>query len=87
MSFGIGNRFGAFLLLGAVALGAVACAPTDLESTPIKVATPKGEVVCQLYTRDLVYWDRAISEPAGMSPDEADAICRGRGDEWKKTGR
>jgi hypothetical protein len=57
------------------------CSPRELETTPVRVATPKGDVICQLYTLELVYWDRAIHVPAGMNPDEADNICRAKGDE------
>ncbi|MBO9445047.1 hypothetical protein [Ruegeria sp. R14_0] len=58
------------------------CIPTpeDLESTPVKVQTPKGEVTCQLYRQDRVTWDRAINFPATkMSVPEADAYCRQEG--------
>ncbi|WP_170424797.1 hypothetical protein [Ruegeria arenilitoris] len=58
------------------------CIPTpeDLETTPVKVQTPKGEVTCQLYRQDRVTWDRAINFPATkMSVPEADAYCRQEG--------
>ncbi len=54
--------------------------PEDLESTPVKVQTSKGEVTCQLYRQDRVTWDRAINFPATkMSVPEADAYCRQEG--------
>lgn len=54
--------------------------PEDLESTPVEVQTPKGEVTCQLYRQDRVTWDRAINFPATkMSVPEADAYCRQEG--------
>lgn len=54
--------------------------PEDLETTPVKVQTPKGEVTCQLYRQDRVTWDRAINFPATkMSVPEADAYCRQEG--------
>lgn len=59
-----------------------ACIPTpeELETTPVKVQTPKGEVTCQLYRHDRVTWDRAINYPANkMSVPEADAYCRQEG--------
>lgn len=74
-------------VLAVVALGAAACTPHDLESPPVKVSTPKGDVVCQLYTRSVLDWDRAIKVPAGMSAETADGICRNRGIEWKETGK
>ncbi|WP_170480607.1 hypothetical protein [Ruegeria arenilitoris] len=58
------------------------CIPTpeDLETTPVTVQTPKGEVTCQLYRQDRVSWDRAINFPATkMSVPEADAYCRQEG--------
>ncbi|SLN71611.1 hypothetical protein [Ruegeria meonggei] len=54
--------------------------PEDLETTPVKVQTPKGEVTCQLYRQDRVTWDRAINYPATkMTVPEADAYCRQEG--------
>lgn len=75
----------AVLALAVPALSA--CAPQDMESTPVKVETPKGDVLCQLYARDLIYWDRAVQVPTGMSAADADAICRARGEAWKTTGK
>lgn len=72
--------------LGALVLAAMvsaACTPQELESTPVPVETPKGKVICQLYTLEMVYWDRAVHVPAGMTPDEADQICRAKGEELK----
>lgn len=67
------------LLLGTALLAA--CAPRDLETTPVKVETAKGTVTCQLYTHDMVYWDRAIHRPEGMSADQADGVCAAKGQE------
>ncbi len=54
--------------------------PRDLETTPVKVQTPKGVVTCQLYRQDRVDWDRAIDFPATkMSVPEADAYCQQEG--------
>ena len=49
--------------------------PQSYESEPVEVTTPIGVVTCQLYTRDLVVWDRAIDRPEGMTVSTADAIC------------
>lgn len=49
--------------------------PEAYESEPVKVQTQAGIVTCQLYTRELVVWDRAIDRPEGMSVSTADAIC------------
>lgn len=72
--------------LGALVLAALliaGCTPQELETTPVPVETPKGKVICQLYTLEMVYWDRAVHVPAGMTPDEADRVCRAKGDELK----
>lgn len=67
------------LVLGGLLLAA--CSPRDMETTPVKVETAKGTVVCQLYTHDLVYWDRSIQRPDGMSADQADGVCAAKGRE------
>jgi hypothetical protein len=64
--------FGALVLLGA-------CTPSSMETPPVRVQTSKGAVDCQLYTKSRVYWDRAISAPAGMTPEQADEVCRAKG--------
>lgn len=53
--------------------------PQSYETTPVQLKTPKGIVVCQLYTREQVLWDRAIDRPGTMSVREADDICRAEG--------
>lgn len=75
------------VVLGTLTLSTSACTPRNFESSPVKIVTPKGEVICQLYTRDITDWDRAIKIPSGMSPETADGICRARGLEWKTTGQ
>ncbi|NOC44666.1 MULTISPECIES: hypothetical protein [Ruegeria] len=75
-------RFKTLLLFPVVAIVTTACIPTpeELETTPVKVQTPKGVVTCQLYRHDRVTWDRAIDFPASkMSVPEADAYCRQEG--------
>ena len=70
------------ILFSAIAVAVSACVPSpeDLETTPVKVQTPKGVVTCQLYRQDRVTWDRAIDFPATkMSVPEADAYCRQEG--------
>lgn len=69
-------------LLGLLLLGA--CAPRDLETPPVKVETAKGTVVCQLYTQDIVYWDRSITRPDSMTTKEGDAICIAEGRKMKQ---
>jgi hypothetical protein len=66
-----------FVLLVA---GLAACvSPESYESEPVEIDTPAGVVTCQLYTRDLVIWDRAIDRPDSMSVSTADAICVNEG--------
>ncbi|MCA0927021.1 hypothetical protein [Ruegeria profundi] len=69
------------LVLPVVAsLAACIPSPKDLETEPVKVQTPKGEVTCQLYRQNRVVWDRAIDFPATkMSVPEADNYCRQEG--------
>ncbi len=59
--------------------------PTQYESEPVKVESAQGVVVCQLYTRERVLWDRSIDRPANMSVEQADDICRAEGERQKTT--
>ena len=71
-----------FVLTLPVLAVLTACIPSpeDLETTPVKIQTPKGEVTCQLYRQDRVTWDRAINYPGTkMTVPEADAYCRQEG--------
>lgn len=52
-----------------------ACSPAMFESEPVTVKTDKGSVVCQLYTREIVEWDRPITFSTSITPDEAYHIC------------
>lgn len=73
-------RFFAVAVPLMVTLSACVPSPEDLETTPVKVQTPKGVVTCQLYRHDRVTWDRAIDFPATkMSVPEADNYCRQEG--------
>lgn len=74
------------LLLLAAAACLTACAPSQFETEPVEVETPAGTVTCQLYTRGMVDWDRAIARPESMSVAAADAICRQRGVELQRGG-
>ncbi len=63
-----------FLMLGLLAVSA--CVPGEaFETDPVRVPTTKGDVYCQLYTRDIVMWDHSISHTNNMSTEEADDIC------------
>jgi type IV pilus biogenesis protein CpaD/CtpE len=72
--------------LAAALLAGCVQSPEAYETTPVKVETPKGIVTCQLYTREIVVWDRAIDRPAKMGVQEADAICRAEGERQKAGG-
>ncbi|THH38542.1 hypothetical protein E4Z66_02945 [Aliishimia ponticola] len=73
----------AFLIPAGVLLAACAPDPRSYETTPVKLETPQGVVTCQLYTDEIVAWDRAIDRPSKMSVTEADDICRAEGQRRK----
>lgn len=62
-----------------VLLAACSIDPKDYESSPVTVQTAEGPVVCQLYTKAIVRWDRAIQRPGTMSVETADQICLNEG--------
>ena len=76
-----------YVLPAAMVAVVAACSinPKDYESPPVTVKTPKGPVVCQLYTKEIVEWDRSIHRPASMSVDEADAVCLEEGRRQKNS--
>lgn len=67
------------LLVATAFISACAQDPRDYETTPVEVKTKQGTVVCQLYTRERVLWDRAIDRPESMSVRTADDVCRAEG--------
>ena len=73
---------------GVAFCGAAGCAidPRNFETEPVEVTTSKGVVVCQLYTKESVVWDRAIDRPDDMGVREADDICRAEGARQSETG-
>jgi len=68
-------------LLSFVSLFLAACIPDpkSFETEPVVVQTSVGPVTCQLYTAEIVAWDRAIDRPERMTVAEADAICQAAG--------
>ncbi|MEL7013596.1 MAG: hypothetical protein AAFO72_09980 [Pseudomonadota bacterium] len=76
------------MIAGMALLGAAGCTldPRNFETEPVEVATSKGVVLCQLYTKETVVWDRAIDRPDGMSVQEADDICRAEGARQSEAG-
>lgn len=73
----------AFGLVAAATMAGCVPSPQNYESEPVVLKTPKGNVTCQLYTPELVIWDRSIDRPYGMSVETADAICRKEGQRQK----
>ncbi|WP_264213566.1 hypothetical protein [Leisingera thetidis] len=69
----------------ATALGGCV-SPENYETEPVQIQTSAGVVVCQLYTKDRVLWDRSILRPDSMSVEQADAICRNEGLRQKNGG-
>lgn len=74
-------------LLAAAALALAACVPDPrtYETAPVQLQTAKGVLTCQLYTKELVVWDRSIDRPDGMSLKEADALCHQEGVRQQKS--
>ncbi len=58
--------------------------PRQYESPPVTVTVAKGKITCQLYTKELIYWDRATDWPRSMTVEEADAVCLEQGKKWQK---
>ncbi len=73
------QKFTAIALLSGVALGGCTISPENYETTPVQLETAKGVVTCQLYSDNIVAWDRAIDRPNNMGVQEADEICKAEG--------
>lgn len=69
----------ALLVTALPVLTACIPSPASFETEPVVINTSAGPVTCQLYTAEIVAWDRAIDRPAAMAVDEADAICQAAG--------
>lgn len=67
-----------FLALAAV-MAAAACSPKQFETDPVTLDSPQGPVVCQLYTKTRLDWDRAVTHPDAMPVETADAMCEAEG--------
>lgn len=67
------------VLGSALFLAGCVSSPVQYETRPVQLETPKGIVTCQLYTDDIVLWDRAIDRPETMTVREADQYCREEG--------
>lgn len=71
------------VLSAGAALTACTLDPKAYETTPVVVDTAAGPVTCQLYTKELVRWDRSVDRPAGMSVETADKVCLAEGQREK----
>jgi hypothetical protein len=67
------------LLTGLLVLSACSSDPKDYETPTVTVTTEAGPVTCQLYRRDMVLWDRALTRPAGLTDKAANEACRTEG--------
>lgn len=65
------------LLLAVVTLSA--CSPAMFETAPVTVETQYGQVTCQLYTKEIVQWDRPVDWPTGMTVEHAFNVCQTEG--------
>ena len=65
-----------FLCLFCALFTITGCAnKKEHETTPIRLNTPEGLVVCQLYSLDLIMWDTSITRPKSISKETTDTIC------------
>lgn len=73
--------FRTFIMITVPMLALSACigSPKDFETDPVQITTKGGTVVCQLYTKETVLWDRSIDHPASMSVEAADHYCVAEG--------
>ena len=78
------NKFLSLSLLGATLAPMSGCTITSFETEPVTLKTDKGEVVCQLYDRNSVIFDRVIHMPHAMHVEEADALCGAEGERLAK---
>ncbi len=65
-------------LAGVLLTGCIS-SPQAYETEPVDLKTPKGTVTCQLYTDEIVLWDRAIRWPRTITAEQADAVCKEEG--------
>ena len=78
------NKFLSLSLLGVTLALASGCTLASFETEPVTLKTDKGEVVCQLYDRHTVIFDRVIHMPYAMYVEEADALCRAESERLRK---
>ena len=78
------NKFLSLSLQRATLALVSGCTTASMETEPVTLKTDKGEVVCQLYDRHTVIFDRTIHMPHAMHIAEADALCRAEGERLNK---
>ena len=78
------NKFLSLSLLGVTLALPSGCTLASFETEPVTLKTDKGEVVCQLYDRHTVIFDRVIYMPYAMHVEEADALCLAEGERLRK---
>ena len=71
------------LAAAVLGFGLSACDRSEYLSPEVVLETEKGQVSCQLYTTDRLYWDEATAYPETMTKSEADAYCKAAGRERK----
>lgn len=69
----------ALVPVSALLLSGCVSSPEAYETEPVEIKTAKGTVTCQLYTDEIVLWDRAIVWPRNFTHREADAVCKEEG--------
>ncbi len=61
--------------LSLLAIAVLSLSACGFETAPVHVQTTQGDVECQLYTHNMVAWDRAISYPSSLTSAQADRVC------------
>ena len=74
-----------FLCLFCALFAITGCAnKKEHETTPIRLKTPEGLVLCQLYALDFIMRGTSITRPKSMSKETADKICVAEGARLKR---
>lgn len=76
-------------------LSACSLDPKDYESKPVTIPVPEqyvpvtgkdATITCQLYTKEIVRWDRATVYPEGLTHEHADNACLNEGNRQRNGG-
>lgn len=76
----------AITVAAAAVLISSGCSRAQYETEPVVLQSAQGPVTCQLYTKERVLWDQAISHPESMTREAADQICQAEGQRMKDAG-